>query len=398
MPQQTVLISGAGIAGPTLAFWLGKAGLRPTLVETAPSLRTGGYVIDFWGLGYDIADRMGLSKDLDRVGYHTQEVRVVGDDGKRRTGFGTSVFRELTGGRFITIRRSDLAKLLFDRALTVTETIFGDQIVRLEQNQNGVGVTFQRASPRRFDLVVGGDGLHSNVRKLVFGPQEQFEKSLGYTVAAFEVQGYRPRDEGVFITHNRPGCMLARFTLRDERSLFLFVFADCAGQIASTHAVATQKELLRSRFGDSGWESAAILGELDRAADIYFDRVSQIQMPAWSQGRIALVGDAAFCASLMAGQGSALAMTAAYVLAGELSRSGNSYADAFARYETLLRPYIATKQKGAKYFSGAFAPRTELGLRVRNLVISATKIPGLARFAFGRDIIDSLALPEYTWK
>jgi 2-polyprenyl-6-methoxyphenol hydroxylase-like FAD-dependent oxidoreductase len=127
METQTVLISGAGIAGPTLAYWLARAGLRPTLIEQAPSLRTGGYVIDFWGLGYDIADRMGLSGDLDRLGYHIQEMRIVDDN----------VFRELTGGRFVTVRRSDLTRLLFERANPVTEMIFGDEMSGLEQNRDG---------------------------------------------------------------------------------------------------------------------------------------------------------------------------------------------------------------------------------------------------------------------
>ena len=263
MKTQTALISGAGIAGPTLAYWLDKAGLRPTLIDNAPSLRSGGYVIDFWGLGYDIADRMGLSEDLDRLGYHIQEMRIVDDNGQRETGFGTNVFRELTGGRFVTVRRSDLARLLFERASPVTEMIFGDEISGLEQEQDGVNVTFQRGSRRRFDLVIGADGLHSNLRYLVFGPQDHFEVSLGYTVAAFEAQGYRPRDEDVYIIHNKPGCMLARFALRDDRTLFLFVFADNVRDVTSAHGVEAQKVLLRSRFRGNGWESARILDELE---------------------------------------------------------------------------------------------------------------------------------------
>ena len=399
MADQTVLISGAGIAGPTLAYWLDKAGMKPTLIEAAPALRAGGYVIDFWGLGYDIAERMGILAELDREGYHMREMRIVDDDGRRVTGFGVDVFRELTGGRFVTVRRSDLARLLFDKAKATTETVFGDEISGLEQNRDGVDVTFAHGKPRRFDLVIGADGLHSNVRRLVFGQQDRFERSLGYTVAAFEAPGYRPRDEGIYIIHNKLGCMLARFALRDDWSLFLFVLADDPGDPAPAHHdIAAQKAMLHRRYDGAGWESMAILDELDRTDDLYFDRVSQIYMPAWSRGRIALVGDAAFCASLMAGQGSALAMTAAYVLAGELARAGQAHDEAFQRYETLLRPYIATKQRGAKSFSSAFAPRTSLGLRFRNLVISATKIPGLARWAFGRDIIDRLELPDYGWR
>jgi 2-polyprenyl-6-methoxyphenol hydroxylase-like FAD-dependent oxidoreductase len=197
MAPKTVLISGAGISGPTLAYWLHKSGFKPTLIEHAPSFRTGGYVIDFWGLGYDIAERMGLSGDLDLLGYHMQELRIVDDEGRRLTGFGTSVFRELTGGRFVTIRRSDLARLLLERAQPTTEILFGQDLKRLSQDGDGVRVAFEHAPPRSFDLVIGADGLHSKVRQLAFGPQNQFERSLGYIVAAFEASGYRPRDEGV---------------------------------------------------------------------------------------------------------------------------------------------------------------------------------------------------------
>jgi 2-polyprenyl-6-methoxyphenol hydroxylase-like FAD-dependent oxidoreductase len=397
MAPKSVLISGAGIAGPTLAYWLHKSGFKPTVIERAPSLRTDGYVIDFWGNGYDIAERMGLSGDLDRLGYHMREMRIVDDNGRRLTGFGTSVFQELTGGRFVTIRRSDLARLLIERAKSSTEILLGDTLNGLDQDADGVTVTFEHAQPRSFDLVIGADGLHSKVRELAFGPQTQFERSLGYVVAAFEASAYRPRDEDVYIMHNEPERMLGRVALRDDRTLFLFVFAHSASQSHATGDVSAQKALLRERFGGGGWESSRILDELGRSDNLYFDRVSQIHMPQWSKGRIALVGDAAFCVSLMAGQGSALAMTAAYVLAGELSRSGVSHLEAFRRFESLLRTDIETKQRAAKSFSSAFAPKTALGLLFRNLVIGATAIPGLARLTFGRDITDKLTLPQYQW-
>jgi 2-polyprenyl-6-methoxyphenol hydroxylase-like FAD-dependent oxidoreductase len=398
MANKTVLVSGAGIAGPTLAYWLHKSGHRPTLIEQAPSLRTGGYVIDFWGLGYDIAERMGLSGDLDRLGYRMRELHIVDGEGRRLTGFGTGVFRELTGGRFVTVRRSDLARLLIERAQPTTEILFGDAISGLDQDADGVTVTFERASPRRFDLVIGADGLHSRVRQLAFGPQDRFEQSLAYTVAAFEASGYRPRDEGVYVMYNEPGRMLGRVALRDDRTLFLFVFADTVSGSYATSGVEAQKALVRQRYRGGGWETSGILDELERADDLYFDRVSQIHMPHWSQRRVALVGDAAFCVSLMAGQGSALAMTGAYVLAGELGRPGASHAEAYQRYERLLRAYMETKQKAAKSFSSAFAPKTAMGLLVRNLIIGAAVIPGFARLTFGRDVTDRLALPRYQWR
>jgi 2-polyprenyl-6-methoxyphenol hydroxylase-like FAD-dependent oxidoreductase len=395
MHAQTVLISGLGVAGPTLAYWLRRAGFQPTLVERAPTVRDGGYVIDFWGLGYDIAEKMGLIDELNRIGYHIREMRIVGDDGRRVTGFGTAAFQEVTGGRFVTLARSDLARVLFDKIKDESDVIFSDEITALRDGADGVDVTFAKAGSRRFDLVIGADGLHSNVRKLVFGPPAQFETDLGYRVAAFEAQGYRPRDEDVYVIHNEPGRMLGRVTLRDDRSLFLFVFA--AGNDGDPSDLAAQKRRLHERYGSGQWECAKILAELDRADALYFDRVSQIKTPYWSSGRVVLVGDAAFCVSLTAGQGSALAMTAAYVLAGELARAEGRHEAAFARYESLLRDYIGTKQKGAERFAAAFAPQTRFGLAFRNFVIRLCALPGVTRFALGRDIGDRLVLPDYPW-
>ncbi|MGE0036044.1 MAG: FAD-binding domain [Xanthobacteraceae bacterium] len=395
MANSSVLISGVGIAGPTLAYWLARSGFRPTLVERAPELRTGGYVIDFWGLGYDIAERMGLMADIDRAGYHVRELRIVADRGERVTGFGTGVLRELTNGRYVTLARSDLSRLLFEKAKAAAEVIFDDEIVGLQEQADGVDVEFRRSPPRQFDLVIGADGLHSAVRRLAFGPQRRFEKKLGYAVAAFEVAGYRPRDDDVYFMYGRPGRMVGRFTLRGDRTLFLFVFAIDGDPLPAT--LDLQKAMLRERYGDAEWECPRILEQLDRTHELYFDRVSQIKMQSWSRGRVALVGDAAFCVSLVAGQGSALAMTSAYVLAGELASAGGRHTQAFGEYEARLRAYIDTKQQGAERFAAAFAPRTRIGLWFRNQVIKTFAIPGVARLTIGRDIIDALRLPDYRW-
>jgi 2-polyprenyl-6-methoxyphenol hydroxylase-like FAD-dependent oxidoreductase len=393
--NKSVLISGMGIAGPTLAYWLGKSGFRPTMVERAPQLRTGGYVIDFWGLGYDIAERMDLTEDIDRIGYHARELRIVDDQGKRVTGFGTEVFRELTNGRYVTVGRSDLSRLLFEKAKAATEVIFDDEIVGLQEQADCVHVQFRRSSERRFDLVIGADGLHSTVRRLAFGPQDQFEEQLGYVVAAFEVCGYRPRNEDVYLMYGQPGRMVGRFTLLADRTLFLFVFCADRGSLPTT--LDLQKAMLRERYCDGKWECSDIFDELDRAHELYFDRVSLIRMDRWSRGRVALAGDAAFCVSLVAGQGSALAMVSAYVLAGELANTGGQHEEAFDKYETLLRTYIDTKQRGARRFAAVFAPRTQLGLWFRNQVIKAFAVPGLAKRTVGKDIIDTLQLPDYCW-
>ena len=233
--------------------------------------------------------------------------------------------------------------------------------------------------------------------RLVFGPQDQFEKQLGYMVAAFEVRGYRLRDEDIYVIYGEPGRMLGRFALHDDRTLFLFVFAADVDPLGAMLDLPAQKGMLRGKFGDGKWECPRILDELDRTQELYFDRVSQIKMESWSKGRVALVGDAAFCVSLMAGQGSALAMTAAYVLAGELAKAAGRHEEAFSNYERLLRAYIGSKQKVARALCQCLRPKDRWGLFLRNQVIKAFAIPGLARLTFGRDFIDTLQLPDYGW-
>ena len=183
-------------------------------------MRSSGYVIDFWGLGYDLAEHMGLIGEINRVGYHARELRIINDAGYRIAGFGTSVFSELTGGRYVTLPRSALSGLLFGKVKDSIETIFDDEIVALEEQTDCVRVVLKHVGERRFDLLVGADGLHSSVRNLTFGPQSRFEKHLGYAVAAFETSGYRPRDEDIYLMYGEPGRMLGRFALHDNRTLF----------------------------------------------------------------------------------------------------------------------------------------------------------------------------------
>jgi 2-polyprenyl-6-methoxyphenol hydroxylase-like FAD-dependent oxidoreductase len=394
-----VLISGAGIAGPTLAHWLYRYGMQPTLVEQASSQRTGGYVIDFWGAGFDVADRMGLVPELGNLGYRVEEVRVVDRRGRRVAGFPVSAFNSATGGRYVSLSRGDLAAAIFRTLEGKVECRFGDSVTHIEEREDGARVSFDSGITGDFDLVIGADGLHSNIRQLAFGPECEFEKYLGFKVAAFESRGYRPRDELAYVMFTEPGQQVARFSMRDDRTMFLFVFADRLANGPGMQDVKAQKALLRSRFGDSGWECRKILEAMDSADHFYFDRVSQIRMTSpgssWSRGRVALVGDAAFCVSLLAGQGSALAMAAAYILAGELHRAKGNYGEAAARYEQLFRPFVEEKQKSAVGFAGAFAPKTRLGLFVRNQLMNLMGIPWIAKLAAGKALMDRIEIRDY---
>ena len=385
---------GAGVAGPTLAYWLAQHGHRPTLLERAPALRTGGYVIDFWGAGFDVAERMGLVPELQRLGYRVKEVRMVGRDGQKVGGFAATVFDRLTDGRYVSLRRSDLARAIYERLDERTTTIFGDELTAIEDGPDSVTVTLAKGGPRRFDLVIGADGQHSQVRALTFGDERGFEKYLGYDVAAFDVPGYRPREEDVYLLYTERGQQVGRFAMHEDRTMFLFVWAD-DGRQALPSDVAGQRARIRSRFAKSGWECPAILDALDTASDIYLDRVSQIRMDRWTRGRVALVGDAAHCVSLLAGQGTALAMIGATVLAGELKLARGDHRVAFARYEDRLRAFIQGKQRSAERFASSFAPRTSLGLATRNLVTRMLGLPFVAELAIGPGLRDAIELPDY---
>ncbi|MBS0523509.1 MAG: FAD-binding domain [Proteobacteria bacterium] len=390
-----IAISGAGVAGPTLAYWLLRAGHEPTLIERAPQPRTGGYIIDFWGVGFTVAERMGLLPDICDAGYKVREVRLVDGQGRKTGGFSTELFRVSLDDRFISVPRSQLADAIYRSIEGRCEALFGETVTALSDHGDRVDLTLAKSGSRVFDLVIGTDGQHSAIRRLAFGPEARFERDIGYRVAAFEADGYAPRDELVYVSHAKPGRQLARFAERDGRTLFLFVFAaDHLDDAESHHADARRKTLQRV-FGDFGWEAPKILAALDAARDLYFDRVSQIVMPAWSTGRVALLGDAAACVSLLAGEGCGLAMAEAYVLAGELARAGTDHTRAFGQYEQRLRPLIATKQAAARKFAGAFAPRTAFGLWTRNQATKLMAWRPLAQFFLGRDLRDDFDLPDY---
>jgi 2-polyprenyl-6-methoxyphenol hydroxylase-like FAD-dependent oxidoreductase len=279
-----VAINGAGIAGSTLAYWLHRLGHEPVLIEQSPRPRSGGYIIDFWGVGYDVATMMGIVPRLRECGYQVNEVRFVGRDGNRRGGFPADGIRQLLGQRFVSLRRSDLAAIIYAAIEGKVETIFGDSIATLNEDGSGVQVGFDHHGGRHFDVVVGADGLHSHVRALRFGREERFELYLGYIAAAFEISGYRPRDQLVYISYAEPGRQVSRFSMRDDRTLFLFVYRDpkFAGSIPTTDE--RRKALLRDAFDGVGWECPRILDAMEIAEAIYFDRVSQIQMPNWIKG------------------------------------------------------------------------------------------------------------------
>jgi 2-polyprenyl-6-methoxyphenol hydroxylase-like FAD-dependent oxidoreductase len=390
-----IAVNGAGIAGPTVSYWLRKSGHEVLLIEESSQLRSGGYIIDFWGVGYDIAEKMGLLPRIRELGYQVKEVLYVDRHGRKSGGFPVDIFNRMTNGRFTSLRRSDLAATIYGALDDKVEMIFGDSVAEIEDNGHGVRVSFDHAASRQVDLVIGADGLHSRVRQLAFGSEREFEVSLGYHVAAFEVEGYRPRDELVYLSYGVPGKQISRFAMRDDKTLFLFVFRDEYLTAQSPSSTLERKSALKKVFAHVGGECPRILAAMENVSDIYFDRVSQICMDRWTTGRTALIGDAAACVSLVAGEGTGLAMAEAYVLAGELRNCGGDHAAAFARYQERMMPFLKRKQESAVKFASSFAPKSAFGIMVRNLVTRLLRIPFVADFFIGRDLRDDIKLPDY---
>lgn len=387
-----IAISGAGIAGPAVAYWLLRAGHTPVLIERFPQVRTGGYVIDFWGIGYRIARLMGIEAAVLDAGYRVRQLRAVRSDGSAFARVDVDAFQRAVGGCYTSIARSDLAAILFATIADDVEVIFDDTVSAVDEGPDAVTVSFEQNRTRRFDLLLGADGLHSRVRSLTFGDCAP-EHYLGCVVAAFTCAGYRPRDELSYVLYNIPGAQVGRFALRDDRTLFLAVFRSAHPPAPGDPEAAVT--LLRDRFADAGWECRAMLEHLDTATDLYIDAVSQIRLDRWSRGRVALLGDAAAAVSLLAGEGTGLAMLAAYVLAGELSRAHGDHRVAFAAYEQRLRAFVSDKQRGAGRFIGFFAADTRPEMLFRNISLRAMSVPWIAELLATRSFRDDFELPEY---
>ena len=387
-----VAINGIGVAGPTLAYWLRAFGHEPVLFERAPAFRDGGYLTDFWGLGYDVAERMGLLAKLRERGYLIERMRFIGEHGHETASLDVGPLRETLNGRFISLARSDLSAALV-RACDGIPAYYGLSVSAIDDAGDAAIATLSDGRTDRFDLVVGADGLHSHVRTAVFGPQAKFETFLGCYVAAFRVTGYPHRDKSTYVMHTVPKRQVARVSLRNDETLIMLI---CRSELVDgSPSPGEQKEALRRTFADMGWEVPEMLDRMDDTADVYFDRVSQIHLPHWSSGRVVLLGDAAACPSLLAGEGTGLGMAEAYVLAGELHRAHGDYARGFAAYEARLHSFVTAKQKAALGFRGFFAPKSTLSLKVRNAAVHALSLPFLAKLLVAHSLQDDLELPHY---
>ncbi|MBV9793931.1 MAG: FAD-dependent monooxygenase [Actinobacteria bacterium] len=367
MENKDILISGASIAGPALAYWLRANGFNPTVVERAPAPRPGGQTVDLRGAGRTVIERMGLMGRARELSLDQRGIAWVNDQGR----ITARMPMEAHGGEGIIseieILRGDLGQLLYEASRPGTGYLFDDTITALEQDETGVNVTFEKAPPRRFGLVIGADGLHSVVRGLAFGPESGCVRPLGAYTAWFTA----PADfdlGGWYLMHNAPGGRVA--AVRPGR---------LPGEIKSglsfrseplaydRRDVAAQQDLLARRFAGAGWETGRLLTAMRSASDFFFDSMGQVHLDRWSAGRTALVGDAGYCPTPLTGLGTSLALVGSYVLAGELAAAGGDHRIAFARYEQVMRPYVTRAQQLPPGGIGGYAPRSRTVIRLRDL-------------------------------
>jgi 2-polyprenyl-6-methoxyphenol hydroxylase-like FAD-dependent oxidoreductase len=339
--NRDVLISGASVAGPTLAYWLRRYGFTPTVVEQTPALRVGlgGHAVDLFGPAVDVAEWMGVLPKVLAARTRTERISLE-RPGKPLVQVDVSRLVAGISERHVEIMRGELASILYEATRHDVDYRFGDSIRTLDQDGDGVEVTFEHGDRRRFGLVVGADGLHSGVRGLTFGEEAQFRHYLGGYLGVFSLPNYREL-QGRMVAWNAPGKTAAMYPVRQTgqaRALFLF---RAAQELHHDHRdLEQQRRLLREAFSEQAWELPRLLAELEHASDFYFDSISQIRMDSWSSGRVTLVGDAGYCPGPAVGGGTALAVIGAYVLAGELRAAGGDPATAFPSYETEMREVV----------------------------------------------------------
>ncbi|MBE1582378.1 FAD-dependent monooxygenase [Nonomuraea angiospora] len=337
LANRTVLISGASVAGPALAFWLRRYGFTPTVVELAPALRDGGYKVDLRGVAMQVVERMGMLEAVRRASTAIRGGSWVAESGKPLANLGPDLIGMRAPGDD-EVMRGDLAQLLHGATRDSCEYLFGDTITALHEGPDGVDVTFRHAPPRRFDLVIGADGLHSTVRRLAFGPPERYVHPLGMHAAVFTVPNHLGLDHWELL-YPTPGKVVNVYATRPDTAKAQFVFPSPA-VLPDRFDRAAQQRVLTEAFAGVGWESDALLRAMPHSPDFYFTPVSQVRMDHWSTGRIALVGDAAYSPSPLSGQGTSLALVGAYVLAGEMSAAAGDHRAAYAGYREAMREYV----------------------------------------------------------
>jgi 2-polyprenyl-6-methoxyphenol hydroxylase-like FAD-dependent oxidoreductase len=381
MSDQTVLISGAGIAGPTLAYWLARHRFRPTVVEHAVAPRSSGSPVDVRGRAVEVAERMGVMPRIRQAGTDVTGISFVNATGRRVGRVNLRALQQAAGSREVELPRGDLASILYQASREHAEFLFNDTIVALDEDEHGVGVTFDRAQPRRFDLVVGADGLHSAVRQLAFGPESDFVRHMGIYVATMRLDGSIGRGREV-VMYNTPGRAVAIHPSRGD-ALAFFAFRSPAVPDFDYRDTSQHKRLLAAAFADAAWQVPELLERVGAADDLYFDSVGQVRVSPWWRGRVALVGDAASCVSLF-GDGTSLAMAGACTLAEALAASPGDHRLAFGRYEARHRTLVDPRQRNIAREASLLIPATRRGILARNLATRLWPVAAAAGWLWRR--------------
>ncbi|GGL03565.1 FAD-dependent oxidoreductase [Sphaerisporangium melleum] len=395
--NRSVLINGASVAGPALAFWLRRHGFDPVVVERAPAFREGGHAIDLRGVAHEVVWRMGLAAEIRRASIGTRGMSFVDASGRPRA----SMPVELLGGEGavgeIEILRGDLSQVLYDATRDDTEYIFGDHVTALADDGDGVEVRFAGGGRRRFGLVVGADGIHSTIRSLVFGEEAGFARHLGSYTSYFTIPYPMAHDR--WDRYHTPlggrAVAIRPTPLPDEaKALFAFTSPPLSYDRYDT---GQQKKIIADRFADVGWEVPRLLSAMWEAEDFYFDTIGQIHMDRWSSGRTVLLGDAAYCPSALSGLGTSLALVGAYVLAGELAAAGGDHRAGFAGYEREMRGYVTASQARANGGETGFLfPKTRAHVMMRDMMIrSLPYVPWRKMIVKRLQQADAITLKDY---
>ncbi|MEU8874156.1 FAD-dependent monooxygenase [Streptomyces javensis] len=390
-PTGKVLISGASIAGPALAYWLHRSGFTVTVVEKAGALRGGGYPIDIRGTATEVVRRMGILPRLRDAHVDSRRCTFLNADGGEVASLSPSTVAGGVEGQDLEVRRGDLATALYGKVRDDVELLFGDSIDTLDQSGHGVDITFHSGRRRTFDLVVGADGMHSHTRESVFGPEERFHRYLGYCFAIFTMPNTFGLSREVMMW-NTPGKAAALYAVGDDDELHAFLtFHQPEPPSDALRNPDAQRDLVATVFAGAGWEVPGMVNAMRDANDLFFDTAGQIRMPHWSSGRVALAGDAAYAPSFLTGQGSSLALVGAYMLANALA-TNRDHTAAFAAYERDVREFVAMNQALVDNGGARLFPTTARALERRN-----TMLRGLVTMPSGtpRPAHSALTLPEF---
>jgi 2-polyprenyl-6-methoxyphenol hydroxylase-like FAD-dependent oxidoreductase len=398
----SVLISGAGIAGPVAASVLAAAGVDVTVLEVADGVRPGGQAVDIRGASRVVLDRLGLADAAQDLGLHQRGIADVDTDGRHLTEMTVETF----GGDGIIseleILRGELAELLVaDSRARGARFRFGTRIQQLFHRGDTIEALLSDGSSIETDLVIGADGPHSATRRLAFGqnPDQQFDpvRPIGGYMAWFTAPMIADLD-GWYCMYNEPGGLTASVrpgrTITQAKASLAFASPPLS---YDRRDLAAQKAILRQRFADAGWLVPQLLEAAEYADDFYLDSLVQIQLPQWSKGRVALVGDAAWCPTPLTGLGTSLAIVGAYVLGNEIATRAELPA-ALARYEEIMRPYVTTGQKLPPGGMRGYAPQTRAAITARlvstRLMVSRPLRPLAKRLFFEKAA--AVNLPGYS--